>query len=406
MPVFRCRLATATGEVVERDYPAPDIPTLRGDLERQDYLVLSISRRSSLAAAAMDLFRRRRKVGMGEFLFFNQEFVALIRAGLPIVESLSMLMERRKNPAFKAALADVRDRVKGGESLSDAFGAQGLFPPLYSSTLASGERSGEIATVLTRYIKYTKTILGVRKKVIAALTYPAILIGMAVVLILVLLTYVLPQFESFFAGFGSDLPLLTVAVIALSNLLSDYWYIWLLSFAGIGLALTIWKKTPAGQRSLEALTYKLPLVGSIARKFITTRFSRTLGTLIAGGIPMVTCLEIVGRSLASPIFGGAISRVAMKIREGAALWSSLEETNLFPDMMVEMVKVGESSGAVAEMLEHVSDFTDEEIEHELQTMVSLVEPALLVFMAVVVALLLLSIYYPLLKIYSTAQTGM
>lgn len=406
MPTFRCRLATATGEIVERDYPAPDIPALRLDLERQDYLVLSISKRSSFAAAVGEVFRRRRKVRMGEFLFFNQEFVALIRAGLPIVESLTMLMERRKNPAFKAALADVRDRVKGGESLSDAFAAQGLFPALYASTLASGERSGEIATVLTRYIKYTKTIMGVRKKVIAALTYPAILISLAIVLILVLLTYVLPQFESFFSGFGSDLPLLTVGVIWISNLLSNYWYIWLGSILGLGLIVMVWKRTPAGQRVLEGLTYRLPMVGSIARKFVTTRFARTLGTLISGGIPMVTCLEIVSRALSTQIYGGAISGVALKIREGAALWSSLEDTNLFPDMMVEMVKVGESSGAVAEMLEHVADFTDEEIEHELQTMVSLVEPALLVFMAIVVALLLLSIYYPLLKIYSTAQMGM
>ncbi|MBP7149424.1 MAG: type II secretion system F family protein [Acidobacteria bacterium] len=403
MATYRCRLATATGEIIDRDFTAQDPSLLRRELERQDYLVLSVQRRSSVAAAAGEVFHRRAKVRMNEFLFFNQELVALVRAGLPIVESLSLLAERRKHPVFKHALEDVRDRVKGGEALSDAFAAQGLFPPLYASTLAAGERSGEIATVISRFIKYQKTILGVKRKVIAALTYPAILVGLALVLILILMTYVLPQFESFFKDFGAELPGLTRGVLGVSRVIRDYWLVWLAGGAGLFVALTVWKKTPAGQRWLENFVYRVPVVGSIARKFVVTRFARTLATLIAGGIPMVTCLEIVGRAIGTQIYGAATAGVASKIREGAALWSSLDETQLYPDLMIEMVKVGESSGAVAEMLEHVADFTDEEIEHELQTLVSLVEPALLVAMALIVGMLLLAIYYPLLKVYASSQ---
>ncbi len=398
MPIFRCRLATTTGEIVDREFEASEPGTLRRELERQEFLVLSIQKRSTVASAFGGLLKRRKSVKMSEFLFFNQEFVALIRAGLPIVECLTLLIERRQNPVFKQALEDVRNRVRTGEALSDAFAAQGVFPPLYSSTVASGERSGEIATVLQRYVTYSKTILTVRKKVLAALTYPAILIALSVVLVIVLLTYVLPNFQDFFSDFGAELPLITRAVLGASAMLRSWWYVWIAVIVGGVALVSVWRRTPSGQRGLEAIIYRLPVVGSIARKFVVTRFARTLGTLVSGGIPMVTGLEIVSRAIGTPIYGQAIARVAGKIREGAALWSSLEETGLFPDMLIEMVKVGESSGTVAEMLDHVGNFTDEEIEHELQTLVSLVEPALLVGMAVVVGLLLFSIYYPLLQV--------
>jgi type IV pilus assembly protein PilC len=404
MPIFRCRLATTTGEIVDREFEAAEPGTLRRELERQEFLVLSIQKRSSLGTALGGLVKRRRSVKMSEFLFFNQEFVALIRAGLPIVECLTLLIERRQNPVFKAALEDVRNRVRTGEALSDAFAAQGVFPPLFASTVASGERSGEIATVLQRYVTYSKTLLTVRKKVLAALTYPAILIALSVVLVVVLLTYVLPNFQAFFSDFGADLPLITRAVMGASQLIRQWWFVWIGVLVGGSVLLAVWRRTPTGQRALEALVYQLPVVGSIARKFVVTRFARTLGTLVSGGIPMVTGLEIVSRAIGTPIYGQAIARVAGKIREGAALWSSLEETGLFPDMLIEMVKVGESSGTVAEMLDHVGNFTDEEIEHELQTLVSLVEPALLVGMAVVVGLLLFSIYYPLLQVVGNLGT--
>ncbi|RMG45462.1 MAG: type II secretion system F family protein [Acidobacteria bacterium] len=400
MPEYRCRLASPTGEIIERDYVAADVRSLRRELEKQDYLVLGIQRRSAFAAALADLFKRRRKVRMGEFLFFNQEFAALIRAGLPIIESLELLLERRKNPVFKAALEDVRDRVKAGESLSEAFAAQDLFPPLYASTLASGERTGEIATVLERYIRYTQTLMNVRKKVVGALTYPAILVVMSIGLVLILLTYVLPQFEDLFSGFGTDLPLVTRVVVGASAFVRDEW--WLLAGAlvvGVG-TLAVWKRTPVGQRVLERVLYGLPLIGPIAHKFVVTRFSRTLSSLVAGGLPLVTCLEIVGRALGVSIFADAVESVAAKIREGASLHGSLEETGLFPDLVIEMVKIGESSGSLAEMLDHVANFVDEELDHQLQVLISLVEPMLLVFMAVIVAFMLLAIYYPLLMIYA------
>lgn len=405
MADFRCRLATASGEILERDYSAPDAPSLRRDLERQDLLVLSIESRSPLAGAVTGLLRRRRHIPVADFLVFNQEFTALVRAGLPIVESLSLLLERRKNPVFRAALVDVRDRVRNGESLSDAFAAQPALPPLYASTLASGERSGEIATVLTRYIKYVTIIQNVRRKVLAALIYPAVLVVIATIITLVLLTWVLPRFQDFFAGFGTDLPLITQVVLAASNALRTYWLLWIGALAGAVLLFAVWRRTPGGRRAVERFSYRIPLVGRIRQEFVVSRFTRTLSTLIAGGIPVVSCLEIIARAIGTPLYEAATQHVAGRIREGAGLASSLEETGLFPDLALEMVRVGESSGSLAEMLEFVADFIDQEIETRLQRLMALVEPALLVFMALIVATLLLAIYYPMLQVYSAGGGG-
>lgn len=403
MAEFRCRLGTASGEIVERDYTASDERELKRELERQEYLVLRIQRRSAMASAFGDLFHRKRKIKVTEFLLFNQQFAALIRAGLPITEALNLLTERRTNPTLRAALEDVRDRVRTGESLSEAFAAQEGIPGLYSSTLASGERSGEVDTVLRRYIKYAQTIAGVRRKIIGAAVYPLVLMVLLVVIVAILLVKVLPAFQSFFSELGSELPTVTKLVIGASDLVRTQWMLILGSIITGVFVLAVWKRTPVGERMLEALLYRLPVAGGIAKKFVMTRFARTLSTLVSGGIPLVTCLETVAQAVETPIYRDAVQTVTDRVREGAALWSSMDDTGLFPDMMVEMVKVGESSGAVAEMLDHVAEFNDEEIEHELQRAVSLVEPLMLVAMAVVVGTMLLAIYYPLLVAYANSS---
>ncbi len=403
MPEFLCRCGTPTGEIVERTYTANDAVSLRRELESQDLLVLGIQRRSAVAAAAGELFSKKKKLNIGEFLFFNQQFAALIRAGLPITEALNLLIERRENPELKTVLEDVRARVRTGESLSEAFGAQDGVPGIYSSTLASGERSGEVDSVLRRYIAYAKTISGVKRKVVGAMVYPAVLLTILVIIIAILLIVVLPKFQSFFADMGAELPLITSLLLDLSDLLRTQWYWIIAGVAGVFFGIALWRRTPAGRRLLERVFYGFPVVGSIARKFVYTRFSRTLSTLVAGGIPLVTCLEIVARAVETPLFRDAVEGVAAKVREGAALWEMLDETELFPGMMVEMIKVGESSGALAEMLEHVADFNDEEIDHELQRAVSLVEPIMLVLMAVVVGGMLLAIYYPMLVAYANSS---
>jgi type IV pilus assembly protein PilC len=402
MPEFLARLGTSDGSILERTFTSESEKALRSELQGQQYLVLGIRKKATVASLVPGFGRSGIK--MKEFLLFNQELAALLRAGLPILTSLDILTERRKNPTFKKALLEVRDKVRGGSALSEAFAEQGdLFPKIYCSTLASGERSGEIANVLTRYIGYQKTLLTTRRKVTAALIYPACLFLLSIGVVGILVTVVVPKFIDFYGDLGADLPLITRLLIGLSTLVTDYGL--LLLAAGIGgvMALRAWIRTDKGRLGFDRFKLRIPLLGGILKRFSASRFVRTLATLLAGGIPVVAGLTIAARAVGNRVFETSLLDVERKVREGSGLWQALEDTGLFSDIAIEMTKVGESTGALADMLVNVSDFYDEEIDSNLSTIMSLLEPAMLVFMGLLVALMMLAIYMPLLKSYS--QTG-
>ena len=400
MPEFICRMGTAQGDVIERVYASESAEAIRRDLERKDFLVFSVRKKGG----ALGLFPAigRKKIKMKEFLIFNQQLAALIQAGLPIVSSLDVLLERRKNLLFRKALSDIRDQVKAGAALSEAFDSQGdLFPKIYSSSLASGERSGEVASVLRRYIVHTKKMLGLKSRVVAALMYPAILFIMSFFVVGILIYYVLPKFASIYEGFGGmqNLPLITKILVGGSLFVQGH----ALAIAGVlvvaGLGISAWRRTPAGALRLDGWKLKVPFAGGIIQKYCASRFTRTLGTLVSGGIPLVTSLEIAGPASGNRIFQTSLEGVSRKVREGNALADSLEETGLFSDLALEMIRVGESTGALQDMLENVSQLYDEEIDNSLQTVESLLVPVMLVMMGAIIASILLAIYMPLIKSY-------
>lgn len=404
MADFVCRLGTPTGQIVEKTYTAGSEDELRRSFESQDFLVFSI-RKKAAAAALLDFSGlRRKRIAAKEFLIFNQELASLISAGLPIISSLDILIERRKNPVFKQVLTDIRDKVRSGTALSEAFESHGdLFPRIYASSLASGERSGEIVGVLRRYIAYTKTVMSLRKKVVAAMIYPAILSVMALVLIVILVTFILPSFQEFFSDMGTELPLITRLVLGLSHFVRDNLFL-LVPGLLLGAALvTMYRRSDAGAVAWDRRKMSLPFVGRIFSKYAISRFCRTLGTLVQGGIPLVSSLEISARAVGNRVYEKEMLAVAQKVREGQPLWESLEKTGLMTDMAVEMIKVGESTGQLEEMLTNVATFYDEEIETDLTTIVSLMEPAMLVFMGMVVVTMILAIYLPLIKSYTASQ---
>jgi type IV pilus assembly protein PilC len=403
MPEFIARVGTSDGTVTERTFTAESEGALRTELQEREFLIFNIRRKSGLAALLPDVGRRR-TVRMKEFLLFNQELAALIRAGLPIIASLDILLERRKNPVFAKALADVRDRVRGGAALSEAFEAQNeMFPKIYSSTLASGERSGELATVLGRFITYQKTMMALRRKVLSALIYPAFLFLLSFAVIFILIIFVIPKFTEFYADFGADLPLLTRILVMVSTLLTANLPFLLAGLALVGLTARAWLRTERGRLLLDRHKVQVPLVGGIWQRFAISRFVRTLGTLISGGIPVVTALGISARAVGNRDFETRLLDVERKVREGSSLWQSLEETGLFNDIAIEMTKVGESTGSLHDMLANVADFYDEEIETLLSTVIALLEPVMLVGMGVIVGGMLLAIYLPLLRSYAQSQ---
>jgi type IV pilus assembly protein PilC len=340
-----------------------------------------------------------------EFLIFNQELVSLLKAGLPVVAGFDILLERQENPTFRKILTDIRGQLVSGVALSDAFLSHGdVFPRLYGTSLRAGERSGEVEKVLRRYLTYQKILGGVRRKVVGALVYPAVLVGLSISLILVLMTYVIPKFVEFFAGFGGTLPLVTRVVIGIASFLRSN-----VLLIGVGLIAGVWffrrwKRTVGGKRMLDGWMLRFPVIGPILHRFALSQFTRSLATLVGAGTPLVPALEISSGSIANQRIADAVTSVVPKVREGAELWRSLEETDQLTSLTVEMIKVGEATGALEEMLTNVSDFYDEQIEAALQRLINLIEPVILIVMGGVIATILLSIYLPMFTILSNIRS--
>lgn len=398
MPEFILRVGTPDGEVIERQVQAASLRAAQDEMRRQGLHVFQ-ARRGSFQLSDY-LPKLGKTVSTEAFLHFNQELLALVRAGLPIVQSLDIMLERQKNARFKEILSDIREKITSGVALSDAFAAYGdLFPAIYSTSLRSGERSGDLEGVLRRFLKYQKMIVALRKKVIGALVYPIILVTLSSAMIFIMLTFVIPKFADFFVGFGAELPWFTRIVITLAtgmrqNLLA----IFLVAVAVVFLA-NRWVKT-SGRLLWDRFKLRIPLVGGVLHRFAIMQFTQSLGTLLAGGTPMVPALEIASQSITNQLVATKVSGIVQSVREGEPLWRSLDSTRVISDLAIEMIKVGESTGALTEMLTNVSEFYDEEIESRLSRLVAAIEPVILVFMGVVIAVLLYAFYLPLFELSS------
>jgi type IV pilus assembly protein PilC len=401
MPEYVARIGWPDGGVGEESIISPDRSAARIEFERRGAHVFEIKERSARLGFG---FRRRRRVKMAAFLVFNQELVALLKAGLPILRSIELLLERQQNAVWKEVLTDIRDRITAGASLSDAFAAQGdLFPPLFSTSLKAGEKAGELEPVLRRFIKYQKTIVALRRKVVGTLVYPAILIAVSVGLISILMTFVIPRFTEFFSEFGSDLPLLTRVVMGTATAIRSH-IVWIVLGVAIAVfGLRRWAQTDRGREFFHAQLLRLWFVGGIFRRFSISQFTRSLATLLSGGTPLVPSLETASEAIGNRYVSRKIAGTVPRVREGGELWRALEDTGMMTNLTVEMVKVGESSGALEEMLNSASEFYDEEIDAQLARVVSFVEPAVLVFMGIVIATILMAVYLPLFTILSNMK---
>lgn len=396
---FRARFATARGEVGEGVYTAESEIRLRRELEEKGLYVLSLQRRSGLAGLLPT--RSRRRVSRREFLVFNQELATLLKAGMALVPSLDILRQRVANPTFKRVLDDVYERVKAGSALSDAFAEHGtLFPAVYSASLMAGERSGNLDSVIRRYVAYEKVIGTVKKRTISALIYPAILVTMMSGLVGFIVFRVVPEFAEFYASFDRPLPLATRTLVAFSHLLISR--IWLI-LGGI-IALALWARTLLRSRvyreRIDRVLLQLPWLGPTLRKFATAQLSRTLATLLGGGIPLVNALEITVRSMSNRHLAREVETVRVHVQEGRGFAEALRERATLPDVAIKMVEVGESTGALQEMLNSIAEFYDEEIETDVGRFMTLIEPILLIVMGLIIAIVILSLYMPIIQLSS------
>ena len=397
---FRCRLGTPGGEILEGIYVADNEDRLRRELEEKGLYILSLQRRGGLLSLNLSGSRRGR-IGRQEFLVFNQELATLLKAGMPLVQSLDILRQRITNLTFKAVLDGIYDKVKAGTSLSDAFSDHGsMFPPVYAASLMAGERSGNLDSVIRRYVAYEKVIGTVRKRTISALIYPAILVTMMVVLIGIIVLKVVPAFSDFYGNFDRPLPWSTRLIVAVSNAAVSNVWVLLISVVGIVTAVMIWVRHPAQRATFHHFLLKLPWFGETIRKFATAQVARTLATLLGGGIPLVNAIEIGGRSMSNRYLARELDDVRRRVQEGQSFAAALRERASFPDVAVKMIEVGESTGALQEMLNSLADFYDEEIETEVSRFITLVEPVILVIMGVIIAMVVLALYMPLFELSS------
>lgn len=405
---FRCRVATPAGEVRDEVHVAETEVRLRRELEDRGLVLLAARPAAGLSLPGLGLptfaLPARKRLPQRDFLVFNQELATLLKAGMPLVQSLDILRQRVKNPAFKQVLDDVHDQVRGGTALSDAFGAhRGLVQGIYTASLLAGEKSGGLEQVLRRYVAYVKIITGVKRKTISALVYPAILVVLSLSVVILIVVKVVPAFADFYGNFGRELPWLTRVIIALSGFLIAWWPAILL---GLGLAIVgiaAWAKQPGQKVRLHRWMLRVPFLGPTAQKFATSQMARTVATLLTGGIPLVNALGVGADAVGNRYVASELGTVAQRVREGEGLATAMRARPVFPDVATKMVEVGESTGALQDMLNSLADFYDEEIDTTLTRFVTMIEPLLLVVMGFVIATLLLALYMPVFELSSVVS---
>jgi len=400
MGEFVCRVADANGRVFSHVEAAASLSEARQRLVERGLYVYSVDQRKDLLSG---LRRRRDRVVSGsEFLILNQQFNTLIKAGLPILKALDLLADRASSPKLRPVISQVRDRVREGKSLSEAVADAGVFSKVYSTSILAGEKSGNLAGVLDYYIAYQKVSTGVKKKIIATLVYQALLVTVATIIVSYLVTSVIPKFATLYRDLNVPLPGPTQLLIAVTI---DYRFVVIGAFialAMLGIGIFAWSRTEQGGVLFDRLKFRLPMVGESLLKFQVAQFSRTLATLLTGGTPLVAGLQTASDAIGSKLVRGAVAQATQMVREGESLHAALAAKSVMPSMALDMIEVGESSGALAPMLTSIAEFYEEEVSLRLATLVAIIEPVILVFMGLLVMFILVSLYLP---IFSFSATG-
>ncbi len=393
MAEFLVKVADEQGHLkqhVEHGYSEAEV---HDRFTQQGYLVYWVKPRGLLSSGGMP--QRRSRLKPATFLIFNQQFLTLMKAGLPILTSLDLLIKRQRDKFLLQLLENVRERVKGGELLSDAFAAQRVFPKIYTTTLLAGEKSGNMEEVLSRYISYQRLVQTFRKKLAVSLVYPTLLICVVTVMMIFLVTYVVPKFADLFNNLGAQLPAITVFMLAVGLNAQKYaWAIALVLVIGIPLFWR-WKQSDRGAERVDRFLLSMPLLGEIRLKYQVANFSRILSTLLQGGLPLVPAMQTAGASMTSRQILNGILSATERVKEGQSLAKSLETEKIFPDLAVEMLEVGESTGALPAMLSSVAEFYEEDVQTALGAAMALIEPMILIVMAVFVGGILISLYLPI-----------
>ena len=400
MAEFVLKYADPRGEMHQQVAEAGSEKELRDRYSQQGFLIYSIKQRREIAGLAVG-GGRKKKINLEKFLIFNQQFVTLVRAGLPILKALDLLSERLTDPKLAPYIQGVRQEVKNGALLSDAFARQGVFPPIYVTSVLAGEKSGSLGEVLDRFITYQKLALAVRKKLILSLVYPTMLLVLVIGLMVFLVTFVVPKFADLYNSMSAQLPAATRILIAVGTTARNYILFGFVALIVAVLAFRFWAKTEGGQMRVDRWKLRLPLVGEVWIKYQVAQFSRVLSTLLVGGIPLMQALETASSSLGTKLLKNTLAEAGARVKEGVSLSAALTQTKIFPGLSIDMIEVGESTGALPQMLASVAEFYEDDVNTRMTASLSLIEPAIMIFMGCFVTFVLVALYLP---IFSLADT--
>jgi type IV pilus assembly protein PilC len=397
---FLLKYADPRGQIHNQVVEAASEQDLRERYTQQGYLIYSIKAKGALAALSGG-GRRPRKIDTEKFLIFNQQFVTLIKAGLPILKSLDLLADRLTDKKLGPFVNGIRDDVRNGTLLSDAFGKQGVFPPMYVTSVMAGEKSGSLTETLERYIHYQRLALAVRKKLLLSLIYPTLLFAMVILLVIFLVTYVVPNFAVLYSGMSAELPAPTRILIAVGTTARNYILVGIAGLVAIGFGLRVWARGAKAQELIDRTRLKTPVLGEIWIKFQVAQFSRVMSTLLIGGIPLPQAMETAADSVGSRLLKVTLEQVRKLVREGQPLSQSLASTGVFPPLAIDMIEVGEQTGALPSMLGSVAEFYEDDVTTRTTAALGLIEPMIMIFMGGFVAFVLIALYLP---IFSLADT--
>ena len=392
MPTFAYEGRTADGQTKKGKIDAVDANAARNQLKRQNINPTSVSE----AKGGIEISFMKPKVTTRDLVIFTRQFATMIDSGLPLVQCLDIQSKQAENETFRSELSVIKDSVESGSTFADALKRfPGTFDELYQNMIAAGEVGGILDTILNRLAVYLEKAETLKRQIKGALMYPVITVLVAGVVVSVLLLFVVPSFEEMFADMGAGLPALTQMVIDMSKWMqANWWIVGLIIFASIWSLRTFYK-TEKGNVILDGLMLKLPVFGDLLTKVAVARFCRTLGTMLSAGVSILEALDICGRTSGNKIIEGAINQVRQGISEGRNISEPLAEAKVFPDMVVQMISVGEATGALDVMLNKVADFYEDEVDQSVEAMTSLLEPLIMVFLGIVIGGLVIAMYLPI-----------
>ena len=405
MPSFEYSVRDKRGQALKGYMEAPGLREAALKLREEGYYITSLQPRGEVKAGLKSQTNKmfQKKVTLRELLIFTRQFGVMIRAGVNLASCLNLMTQQTENPFFASVIHQIRRDVEGGDTLHGAMAKYPkIFPTIYIHMVEAGEASGQLETVLFRLVEHLEREFELKKKVSGALTYPAMVVVVAIGVIFGLMTFVLPNFLGMFSSANMELPGITLLLMATSDMFVNYWYLILAALVGTVLGIKYYYDTPAGRRKIDQLLFNLKVVGPVIQKLASARFTRTLATLLESGLMITISLEMVERAVGNTVVAEAIGQARVNITQGTGLAKPLMERKVFPPMVTQMIAVGEETGEMSTMLNQVADFYEREAGYAIESLTKLIEPAIMICLGGVVAMVVAAVMIPMFSLSSGA----